>query len=613
MECLLKKFIYAFLYIIFFSLVVYAQNKTYKGAELRTKESYKYGRFEVRMKSVQVEGTLSTFFTYFDGLPDDDWSSSKWNEIDIEILGRYNNSVQWNTITGGPSNHVRSEFTNFNPHTDFHTYGIEWTESYVAFFIDGKEVYRQTEEHIQALTRAQKIMMNIWLPQYADWVGTFNPNSLPAFAYYDWVSYSAYTPGNGNYGTSNNFTLQWKDDFDFENTNRWERATHTWTGNNVNMVKENIVFKDGMMILCLTDAINLGYVDRNPPRLLWARSSTGKITALFSEIVDKQSAETTSNYFVSGLEIKSASLQPDGRTIILECPGIDINFSYNLLLQRGVKDIANPSNQSSLINVPVTVSKPLQLPIRINVGGEVFSNYLKDQTYLPQSSQYGYNEGMQANTNESISNTDDDPVFQAEVNGLVKYFIHVPVGSYFIRLLFSENYFSEAGKRVFDVYVENNLVFDNIDVYKEAGQKKALIKIIPTVEVLDGLLELHFAAEIQRPILNGLIIDYLGPTKVEINDQSESKTYLNQNYPNPFNGSTRINFLLAKSTNVKFKVYDILGKEIFAQDLGFLYAGDNNFIWNAVNNQGKTLVSGVYLYSIETNYRSEVKKLIIIN
>ena len=562
MERLLKKFIYAFLTVIFSLSITSAQNKPYKGAELRTKESYKYGRFEVRMRSVQVEGTLSTFFTYFDGLPGDDWSSSKWNEIDIEILGRYNNSVQWNTITAGPSNHVRSELTDFNPHTGFHTYGFEWTESYVAWFIDGKEVYRQTDTHILTLTRAQKIMMNIWLPQYQDWVGTFNPYSLPAFAYYDWVSYSSYTPGNGNYGTNKNFTLLWKDDFDFENTNRWERATHTFTGNNVNFVKENIVFKDGLMILCLTDASNLGYVDKNSPRLLWARSSPGKITALFSEIVDKQSAEIASNYFISGLEINSAQLQSDGRTIMLDCPNIDISIGYNLLLQRGVKDTAEPSNQSILMNIPVAASKSLQFPVRINVGGNAFNTYLKDQTYKPDTSKYGFNEGMQASTNESISNTDDDPVFQSELNGIAKYFVHVPNGKYFVRLLFSENYFSEAGKRVFDIYAEGKLLFDDLDVFSEAGQKKAVTKIIPTVEVLDGILELHFSAEIQRPILNGVVIDYLGPTKVENNYNIENKLYVNQNYPNPFNSNTRINFFLSKSTNVNFKVYDFLGKEV---------------------------------------------------
>ena len=56
----------------------------YKGAEYRTKASYTYGRFETRMKSTQREGVLSSFFTYHEIVTTNDW-----NEIDIEILGRY--------------------------------------------------------------------------------------------------------------------------------------------------------------------------------------------------------------------------------------------------------------------------------------------------------------------------------------------------------------------------------------------------------------------------------------------------------------------------------------------------------------------------------------------
>ena len=58
---------------------------------------------------------LTSLFTYFDGLPGDTWASSKWNEVDFEIMGRYNNDVQFNTITPDQANHVRHQYVNFNP------------------------------------------------------------------------------------------------------------------------------------------------------------------------------------------------------------------------------------------------------------------------------------------------------------------------------------------------------------------------------------------------------------------------------------------------------------------------------------------------------------------
>ncbi|NUO83898.1 family 16 glycosylhydrolase, partial [candidate division KSB1 bacterium] len=134
-----KKFLLAAL--LFFPALVIA--KDFKGAELRTKASYTYGRFEVRLKSTAREGVLASFFTYHDGDV-----AANWNELDIEILGRYDREVQFNAITPGQTHHVRHHPVAFNPHLDFHVYAIEWTPSYVAWFIDEVEVYRQTDAHV---------------------------------------------------------------------------------------------------------------------------------------------------------------------------------------------------------------------------------------------------------------------------------------------------------------------------------------------------------------------------------------------------------------------------------------------------------------------------------
>src|SRR5512140_648022 len=132
-----------------------APAKVYKGAEYRTKASYLYGRFEARSRAIGREGTLSSFFTY-----NDDYPNTEWNEIDIEVLGRYADDIQFNTITPGQTNHVSHRYLPFNPAVDYHVYGFEWTPDYVAWFVDSIEVCRQTGPHIATLTIPQKIMMN---------------------------------------------------------------------------------------------------------------------------------------------------------------------------------------------------------------------------------------------------------------------------------------------------------------------------------------------------------------------------------------------------------------------------------------------------------------------
>ena len=72
---------------VLFSIVCYAQN--YRGAELRALEPVLYGKFEARIKPAQGDGMLSSFFTYNDSC----CQTSPWNEIDIELLGRYELSL----------------------------------------------------------------------------------------------------------------------------------------------------------------------------------------------------------------------------------------------------------------------------------------------------------------------------------------------------------------------------------------------------------------------------------------------------------------------------------------------------------------------------------------
>jgi hypothetical protein len=82
---------------------------------------------------------------------------------------------------------------------------------------------------------------------------------------------------------------------------------------------------------------------------------------------------------------------------------------------------------------------------------------------------------------------------------------------------------------------------------------------------------------------------------------------LNQNYPNPFNPSTKINFSLPRSTNVKLAVYDMSGREVEVLVNQNLQAGVYEADWHPVN-----LASGIYFYTLKTNDFTDTKKMILI-
>jgi len=580
--------------------------KDYKGAELRTKQSFLYGRFEVSMKAAAREGMLSSFFTYNDFATGPD----QWNEIDFEILGRYTDNVQVNTITPGQINHVRSQPVSFNPALDYHTYAFEWTPEYVAWFVDGEEFYRQTGAHISTLNRAQKIMMNIWNPSFINWVGTWNADLAPAFAFYDWVKYYTYTPGTGNYGSNNNFTFSWQDDFDFYNTTRWEKGTHTWLGNGCDFVTFNAVFQDSKMILCLTDSLNLSYIDVKPPVFIAAKAEHNKVVAYFSEELETNSAQTAANYAIVGSTVDAAVLRPDRRSVELTVSGWDFTGAKNLLVFN-VKDLFN--NTISPRAITIVLQTQFTYPLKFNIGGAAALGYLSDAEWS-KNADYGYADGGTTlyPNNLQINGTDEDEIYRSERHGIVNYRVRIPNGVYKITLMFAENYFTSPGKRVFDVYLEKNRVVQNLDIYAQAGLNTALVKSYNGITVSEGLLNIDFGAVIDNPVISGIIIEQEPASNQEglLNYPGEFR--LDQNYPNPFNGQTNINFAVGMPGSYELNIYTMLGEKVLRQDLGYLESGEHT-VPLSTNSYPSVFASGIFFYSLTGNGFSKTKKFILLN
>ena len=533
------------LFILFFTQTQFAN--IFKGAEYRTKLSYTYGRFEVRMKSSYREGMLSSFFTYYDG----GGGIENWNEIDIEIMGRYFDNVQFNAITPNQTNHVAHKPMLTSPHLDYHKYAFEWTPEYVAWFIDDVEVLRQTGEHIQTLILPQKIMMNIWNPLFENWAGTFNPDALPAFAYYDWVSYYAYTPGSGNYGTGNNFTHDWTDNFDYWDTTRWDKATHTFNGNGCDFIQENAVFQDGKLILCLTNNTNLGYIDLQAPTLIWARASTGKVLVMFSEELDKATAETVANYVIQDVTINSATLQTDLKSVELSVSDLVIPSTKTLVVW-SMKDDESTPNVMSAKATSIIMPQTLSFPIKINCAGPSALDYLPDQGWT-KDTEYGFLDGSSSNypSTLQINGTDEDSIFQSEKVGMVTYKVRVPNGRYNIKLMFAENYFDSAGSRIFDLYLEQNPVLANLDIYSLVGKNAACIKEFSDINVSDGILDIQFGEKVNNALINGIVVEQSTTGLDDEYGMSLEEFKVEQNYPNPFNGKTNINYSLTSADNLR--------------------------------------------------------------
>ncbi len=584
-------------------LTLAALAKDYKGAEYRTKEAFTYGRFEVCYKPPKGDGFLASFFTYHEIT-----STKEWNEIDFEILGRYDHDVLVTSI--GPGQKIRNshQWVPFNTHEDFHRYAFEWTPDYIAWFIDGAEVYRQTQAHIAEFVHAQKIMMNIWPPSWEPWAGKLDDRALPVFAYYDWVSYASYTPGSGNTGTNNNFTLIWKDDFDFWDQDRWEKATHTFGGNNCDFTPENVVFKNGYLILCLTKGSPLGYIDLSPPAVQWVRALANKVLVGFTEDVDSISAQKKNNYIISGIEVTEAKLLSDHRTVALRVSGLDPGQNYQMIVL-GVRDNSPARNMLTGQVINFSVAQPLSFPIKINVGGKAYRDFLPDQLWRPDL-EYGHQDGYEDNWLGlfDIQGTEDDSVYLTGLHELVTYRVRVPNGLYKVTLMMSENEFNEPGRRSFDVIVESKSIIRELDLYQQIGPHIAHQIIADSIQVQDEIIDIHFTNRWNFSLLNGLMIEQIGSSAINgLGSLLMPHYFLSQNYPNPFNAITLIQYGLPETNRIKLELYNVLGQRIRTVLDDTRPAGIYHIQLDCSD-----LASGVYFYQMSTDRAMMRKKMLVM-
>ena len=138
-----------------------------------------------------------------------------------------------------------------------------------------------------------------------------------------------------------------------------------------------------------------------------------------------------------------------------------------------------------------------------------------------------------------------------------------------------------------------------MDQIREEGNKEAVAKkLIPsqtanwTKYSLLVLNKLKLADIINAtPDTSGFKLNFAEPVP--------GQTLLGQNYPNPFNMTTEIRFYLTSNKRVSLKVYNTLGQEIRnLVDNQMKSSGWHSIHWNGLDNSGKTLSSGIYIYRL---------------
>ena len=165
--------------------------KPYISAELRSRETFQYGRFVTKMQGSDRKGTLAAFCTLWLGDEEEDFSIAGWNHVNLELVPHRERTVMTNLIWANFTNEAQS-VANFDPAQNWHEYDIRWTPEHITFIIDGVERRREVHteddfnEALDDLNKEQHLIMSFWTPNWAaDYLE--DDSSMPWYTRYEYV------------------------------------------------------------------------------------------------------------------------------------------------------------------------------------------------------------------------------------------------------------------------------------------------------------------------------------------------------------------------------------------------------------------------------------------
>jgi subtilisin family serine protease len=183
--------------------------------------------------------------------------------------------------------------------------------------------------------------------------------------------------------------------------------------------------------------------------------------------------------------------------------------------------ITTNSGRQPVLQIPVTliVSAYYQA---VNAGGPKYVDldgytWSADKEWVAGS--WGYvNHSRAKSTQQPISGTEDDPLYQTQRSGVLEYrFDGLPPGIYQVDLRFAEFANIPPNKRVFHVLIEGDLVLNAHDITLEVGRLAADNHTF-YIQVTDGQLNIHFVPLYKNvsPVINAIaVIHWQDPPPAE--------------------------------------------------------------------------------------------------
>ena len=107
-----------------------------------------------------------------------------------------------------------------------------------------------------------------------------------------------------------------------------------------------------------------------------------------------------------------------------------------------------------------------------------------------------------------VKGSQDASLYHEYREGDIRVEHALPDGIYDVTLHFAEPDQIGGGERLFDTFMEDTLVIDDLDIMasRDGKVESALTVTIPDIEVSDGFLSVRFDASVRAPVLSAIAV-----------------------------------------------------------------------------------------------------------
>jgi len=155
------------------------------------------------------------------------------------------------------------------------------------------------------------------------------------------------------------------------------------------------------------------------------------------------------------------------------------------------------------------------VPEYINVGGQQYIDE-NDQTWFADKlytlGGHGFIDGYAVYSNDPISGTHDDYLYQQKRENITEYCFDVhdsgrpkgPQITHPVTLYFTESEYTLPNERVFDILIEGEVVYPDFDIIQIAGGPNIALEMNFNVYETDGTINIGFTPKVGLPVISAI-------------------------------------------------------------------------------------------------------------